>query len=101
MQDRFPAPQAQVAARVVEGQAVVVLADSGEVNVFNAVGTRVWELVDGRHSVQEIAEIVAHEFEVTPEVASRDVEEFIRELETNRVVELLTQPVGIQSGLSS
>lgn len=92
MKDQYPVPHAQVAARVVEGQAVIVLADSGQVNIFNAVGTRIWELVDGAHSIQQIAHAITNEFQVAPEVALRDVEEFLRDLETNQVVELRVAP---------
>ncbi len=75
-----PTPHPQVAARVVDGAAVIVLADSAEVNVLNAVGTRVWELCDGARSVGEIAAVIASEFEVTPEQAERDTTQFLESL---------------------
>ncbi len=48
MQHKYPAYSAQVATRIIDGAAVVILADAGEVNVINPVGTRVWELIDGK-----------------------------------------------------
>lgn len=38
---KFPSPHPQVAARIIDGSAVIVLADSGQVNVLNAVCTRI------------------------------------------------------------
>ena len=76
----YPTPHPQVAARVVDGSAVIVLADTGEVTVLNPVGTRVWELCDGSRSAREIAETIAAEFEVAPEQALQDVENFLKEL---------------------
>jgi Coenzyme PQQ synthesis protein D (PqqD) len=90
--NKYPVPHAQVAARIIDDQAVVVLADSGEVNVFNAVGTRIWELVDGTRTVQQIADAIHSEYEVTPEEAQRDVEEFIGKLIEANAITLLDQP---------
>lgn len=78
--DKYPVPHDQVAARIIDDQAVVVLADSGEVNVFNAVGTRIWELTDGSHTIQQIADAIHSEYEVSQEDASRDVQEFMQKL---------------------
>ncbi len=85
-----PAPHPQTAARVVDGSAVLVLADSAEVNVLNQVGTRVWELCDGVRSVGEIAGVIASEFEVTPEQARRDTEEFLESLLKLKAIELVS-----------
>jgi len=83
-----PAPHPQVAARVVDGSAVIVLADGGEVNVLNPVGTRIWELCDGARSVRQIAESIASEFDVTAERALQDTEEFLGQLLQSNAVEL-------------
>jgi hypothetical protein len=78
--NRYPVPHPQVGARVVDSEAVIILADSGNVNVLNPVGTRIWELADGSRSVQQIADALVAEYEVTTEVALQDVTEFLRKL---------------------
>ncbi len=78
--DKYVRRAPQVASRVMDDQALVVLADSGEVNVFNPVATRIWELVDGKHSVTEIVETIVAEYDVTPQEAQKDVQEFVQEL---------------------
>ena len=83
-----PMPHPQTAARIVDGSAVIVLADTGQVNVLNSVGTRVWELCDGSRSAREIAETLAAEFEVTPEQARQDVEEFLDQLTRAQMIVL-------------
>jgi hypothetical protein len=79
----IPSPHPQVAATVVDGQAVIVMADSGQVTVLNEVGTRIWELIDGEHSLEQIIQAIMAEYEVTPEVAQQDTENFV-----NRLVEI-------------
>ena len=86
--DSRPAPHPQAAARVIDGSAVIVLAESGEVMVPNLVGTRIWELCDGARSVRQIAETIAAEFVVAPEQALRDTAEFLESLLQAHVVVL-------------
>ena len=76
----YPVPHPQVAARIVDGSAVIVLADSGQVNVLNSVGTRIWELADGTRTVGQIADIIQREFEVTGAQALDDAAAFLQEL---------------------
>jgi Coenzyme PQQ synthesis protein D (PqqD) len=90
--NKYPVPHTQVAARIIDDQAVVVLADSGEVNVFNAVGTRIWELVDGTRTVQQIADAIHSEYQVTPQDALRDVQEFVGKLVEANAITLLDRP---------
>ena len=72
--------------RVIEGEAVILSLDSKVFRGLNAVGSRVWELIDGRRSVDEIVTRIVAEFEVTPEVAARDVGAFVAELLEKRLV---------------
>jgi hypothetical protein len=84
----YPAPHPQVAGRMIDGEAVVILAEANEVNVFNAVGSRVWELADGTHTLAEIVAIVVKEYDVTLEKATADVVAFVEQLVAERVLEL-------------
>lgn len=75
-----PVAHPQVASRVVDEQAVIVLSDEGEVTVLNEVGTRVWDLVDGKRTVGQIIDLIASEYAIDQETARRDVEEFLKQL---------------------
>ena len=61
---------------------LVVLPDRGEVKVLNPVGSRVFELLDGAHSSDQIVATVTDEFNVTAEQAAADVAAFLAELES-------------------
>ncbi len=54
--------------------------------LLNDAGTRIFELLDGRHSVQEIATTISEEFEVGLDQARQDVLEFLRELQANQML---------------
>lgn len=86
--DQHPVPHPQVASRIVDGEALLVLADSGEVTVLNGVGSRVWELVDGSRSVAQIVDSLVEEYEMTRDEVQQDVTSFIRELIENKILVL-------------
>ena len=67
------------ASRVTRGEALVVLIEQRKLHRLNDVGTRVWELCDGR-SLGAIVGTVVEEFEVEPAQAAREVQAFIEEL---------------------
>lgn len=78
--DSVPQKTARVASRTVGGQSVVVVLDQRQVHRLDAVGSRIWELCDGR-SVQEICTVVAEEFGVEPDVVLRDALPFLSDLQ--------------------
>lgn len=91
--ERYPVLHPQVAWRIIDGEAVIVLPESEEVNVLNEIGSCIWELVDGMRSVGEITEIIVAEYDITPEEAERDVGEFIQELVENKMLVLANEKV--------
>jgi len=76
----------ETAWRVIEGEAMILSLDNKVFRGLNSVGSRVWELIDGRRSLDEIVSQIVGEFEVTPEVASRDVGTFVAELLEKRLL---------------
>jgi hypothetical protein len=92
--NKYPTPHPQAASRIVDGSAVVILADEGQVNVFNSVGTRVWELADGSRTVQQIIDTVIAEFDVAAERATAEVQEFLQSLIDKKAVVLESKPLG-------
>ncbi|MBD3167637.1 PqqD family peptide modification chaperone [bacterium] len=48
--------------------------------VLTGVGDRIWELLDGRHTLERIAGILVEEYDVTREIAEEDLKSFLDEL---------------------
>ena len=55
--------------------------DLENIYTLNEVGSRIWELIDGRRSVQNIKEIIVDEFDIDEQTASQDIKEFLERLE--------------------
>src|SRR5581483_1521330 len=66
--------------RVIAGEAVVLSLDSKTLRGLNPVGSRVWELIDGRRSTDEIAARLVQEFDVDLARALQEVDVFVRQL---------------------
>jgi hypothetical protein len=62
---------------------LVVLSEKSEVKVLNPVAIKVFGLLNGEHSTEQIASMVAEEFEVSKEEALKDVNSFLDELKSH------------------
>lgn len=78
------------ASRVIEGEAVILSLDTKILRGLNPVGSRVWELIDGQRSVDDIVGVIVQEFDVSQEAAARDVGDFVRELLAKSLVTRLS-----------
>jgi hypothetical protein len=78
--DAIPRRSPSVASRTLDGEAVIVHPERGNVIVLNGVGARLWDLMDGQHTVTEIARVVATEYEVSPIKAETDALAFCHDL---------------------
>ncbi len=77
---RIPTHHPRIAARVFSGEAVIITPAENMVRMLNAVGSRVWELVDGTRTVEQIAHALTQEFDVDLPQARTSATAFIDEL---------------------
>ncbi len=75
----------------IDEEAVLLNLDSGHYYILNDTGRRVWELLDGEHTVEEIVECIFEEYEVEREKASQDVFRLLEELEGELLIEVLSE----------
>ena len=68
----------------------VVMMDSDEGNYYelDAVGTRIWNLLDNERSVAEVCELLVREYDVTLEDCRQDVLKFLEQVAQLGVVEV-------------
>lgn len=79
--------------RDIEGEMILVpirrrTADLESIYTLNETGSRIWELIDGQHTLREIQDIIVQEYDVTPEEAEADLAEFMAYLEEIEAVEV-------------
>jgi len=89
---QYPIPHKQVSGRLIDDEAVIVLSESGDVEVLNAVGARIWELADGTRTIAEIAQRIEAEYSVASAQAVADVQAFVVQLVDERIVTISDSP---------
>jgi len=76
--------------RKISGETVIVPVKGsvGELNsvyTLNELGTRVWQLLDGRPQT-EIVDAIVDEYDVPAEQAAREISDFLANLETASLI---------------
>ncbi len=79
-QESRPQSLSEVVLQAAEDELVLVLPAEGQVKVLNSTGAFIWQRLDGRSSLQEIADALSGEFAIDPESALQDVLAFTRSL---------------------
>jgi hypothetical protein len=82
-----------VVARVVAGETLIVpirgkVGDLASIYSFNGTGTLIWKLLESPTTVRQLAVAVAHEYDVDPSQAERDVASFVGEMKAVGLVEV-------------
>ena len=94
MTDVYVARSKAVAARVLDGEMMIMSAKDSTLFTLNPVATAIWQAADGQTRLREIVrERVCSEFDVVPEEAMRDAERFVQELAGHGVLMVSDQPI--------
>lgn len=81
-----PVHSANVAARVYGNDAVIISPDEGVVRMLNPTATRIWHLIDGTRSTDEIAVGLTHEFDIDLSHARQSVERLLGEFSEKQLI---------------
>ena len=77
---RVPARHPRTASRTFSGEAVIVSPAENMVRLLNPAGSRIWELADGAHTVEEIAAVLTKEYAVELPLARESAAHFLHDL---------------------
>jgi hypothetical protein len=64
----------------LDGELVMMSIENGEYYGLDAVGTRIWELIEKPISIERLIHILTEEFDITPGQCESDVMEFLQSL---------------------
>jgi hypothetical protein len=82
-----------VAAKVLDGEAIMIDLKKGTYYSLDGAGGLAWELVETEHTLRQIADVIAQRFEVAPEVAGADVRRLVEEMLSEGLVERVHEKV--------
>ena len=86
MSEKYIARSTAIAARMLGGEMMIMSAADSTFFTLNEVATVIWQAADGRTPLSEIVAGIAREFEVEPEVAGRDTEQFVNDLSQHGIL---------------
>lgn len=82
-----------ILTRIISSNAVAIFLNDDydeslkrEVYIFNETGTRIWELINGKHSLKDIAKKVCAEYDTAPRGVEKDIKEFVDRLAERRLI---------------
>jgi hypothetical protein len=80
------------AYRIIDGTALIVGGQIAKLLTLNDVGTFIWQQADGRQTMADITKKLCQEFDIDQEVALRDAEIFVRDLQSKNLLTLAETP---------
>ncbi|UCG54886.1 MAG: PqqD family protein [Dehalococcoidia bacterium] len=84
------------AYRIINGLALIVGGQDSQIRTLNKVGTFIWTLADGKHTLSEIINQVCRDFEVDNSRATQDIEVFVKEMESRHLLLLTDNPTTLE-----
>ena len=67
-------------------ETVLVHLGTGRIHHANATGSRIWELLEGGRSVEELLKILQDEFDAPPDRLQQEVAAFIEQLAAEKMI---------------
>jgi hypothetical protein len=88
----LPRQTPHVSVKEIDGQTIILDRPHGKLHELNATASYVWRCCDGRATVAEIVTATAREFDADPITVGRDVEDILRQLESQQLIEWANVP---------
>lgn len=87
----MPTHQPDIAWRAIADEGLLVDPRTGKIYPLDPVGLRLWQMCDGTWKVSEIVQKLLQEFDVTEEVLTQDVVNYVESLQAQDLL-LIHQP---------
>jgi len=94
MTEKYIARSTQIAARMLGGEMMVMSVTDSTFFTLNEVATTIWRAADGVTPLSTIvSDKVCREFDIDPQTASRDAEEFVASLSQHGILLVSERPI--------
>ena len=98
MSETYIARSSAIAARMLAGEMMIMNSMDSMFFTLNEVATAIWQAADGRTPLREIVRnSVCEQFDVDPEQAQVDAEQFVAELSSHGILLVSDQPLASEA----
>lgn len=99
MSEKYIARSSAIAARMLGGEMMIMSAVDSTFFTLNEVATAIWQAADGRTPLSQIVkEKICEEFDVSPETAQQDADDFVSELSQHGILSVSDTPLPVLAG---
>ena len=96
MSPLYIARATSIAARVLDGEMMIMSAKDSSLFTLNPIGTIIWQSADGQTPLAEIVKKkICPEFEVEPDEALNDAQTFANELAGHGILLVSDEPIRV------
>jgi len=96
-QSRLRPNEQEVAAKVIDGEAIIINLANGIYYSMDKVGGLIWDMLAAAHSLEEVITAILARYDVSREQAQADVERLAAELVQENLLLATTDRVGPQT----
>jgi len=78
----------EVFASEIDDEVVMMNIDTGKYYGMDAIGSRIWELIEDEIQVKDLIDKLMEEYDVEEEQCRKDVLEFLNQLNANKLLQV-------------
>ena len=75
-----------LAWREIDDETVIISPNDSVMHELNDTGSFLWKNIDGKRSAAELAQLLAENYQVTPDIALSDTQALLEEMSSRRLV---------------
>ena len=75
-----------LAWREIDDETVIISPNDSVMHELNDTGSFLWKNIDGKRSAADLAELLAENYEVTPDIALVDTQSLLEEMSSRKLV---------------
>lgn len=84
-----------LAWREIDDETVIISPNDSVMHELNDTGSFLWKNIDGKKSAAELAELLAENYEVTPDIALSDTQALLDEMSSRKLVMIVPATGGV------
>ena len=84
-----------LAWREIDDETVIISPHDSVMHELNDTGSFLWKNIDGKKSAAELAELLAANYEVTPDIALSDTQALLEEMSSRKLIVNVPAPEGV------
>jgi len=84
-----------LAWREIDDETVIISPNDSVMHELNDTGSFLWKNIDGKKSAAELAELLAENYQVTPDMALSDTQALLEEMSSRKLVVTVAATGGV------